>query len=59
MVDVGPKDVTDRRAVARALVRMSPATAALVAAGDAPNRYSVYRSANASSSSPGSSNDSA
>jgi cyclic pyranopterin monophosphate synthase len=36
MVDVGSKDVTDRRAVARALVRMSPATAALVAAGDAP-----------------------
>ena len=36
MVDVGAKDVTDRRAVARALVRMTPATAALVAAGDAP-----------------------
>jgi cyclic pyranopterin phosphate synthase len=36
MVDVGDKDVTDRRAVARALVRMSPETAALVAAGDAP-----------------------
>jgi cyclic pyranopterin phosphate synthase len=36
MVDVGGKDVTDRRAVARALVRMSPDTAALVAAGDAP-----------------------
>jgi cyclic pyranopterin phosphate synthase len=36
MVDVGAKDVTDRRAVARALVRMLPATAALVAAGDAP-----------------------
>src|ERR671932_573693 len=36
MVDVGAKDVTDRRAVARAAVRMSPATAALVEAGDAP-----------------------
>ena len=36
MVDVGDKDVTDRRAVARALVRMSPDTAALVEAGDAP-----------------------
>ncbi len=35
-VDVGGKAVTDRRAVARALVRMSPETAALVAAGDAP-----------------------
>ena len=28
MVDVGGKAVTDRRAVARAVVRMSPATAA-------------------------------
>jgi cyclic pyranopterin monophosphate synthase len=36
MVDVGDKDVTDRRAVARALVRMSPDTAGLVAAGNAP-----------------------
>ena len=36
MVDVGGKDVTQRRAVARALVRMAPATAAAVAAGDAP-----------------------
>ena len=36
MVDVGAKDATDRRAVARARVRMSPDTAALVAAGDAP-----------------------
>lgn len=36
MVDVGAKPVTDRRAVARALVRMQPATAAAVAAGDAP-----------------------
>jgi cyclic pyranopterin phosphate synthase len=36
MVDVGGKDVTDRRAVARAVVRMSPATAAAVARGDAP-----------------------
>jgi cyclic pyranopterin phosphate synthase len=36
MVDVGGKDVTQRRAVARALVRMTPATAAAIAAGDAP-----------------------
>jgi cyclic pyranopterin phosphate synthase len=36
MVDVGDKPATDRRAVARALVRMSPATAATVLAGDAP-----------------------
>jgi cyclic pyranopterin phosphate synthase len=36
MVDVGAKDVTERRAVARAVVRMSPSTAALVEAGDAP-----------------------
>jgi cyclic pyranopterin monophosphate synthase len=36
MVDVSGKDVTQRRAVARAFVRMSPATAAAVAAGDAP-----------------------
>src|SRR3954467_11615462 len=36
MVDVGDKAPTDRRAVARALVRMSPATAAKVLAGDAP-----------------------
>jgi cyclic pyranopterin monophosphate synthase len=36
MVDVGGKDVTDRRAVARAVVRMTPETAASVAAGDAP-----------------------
>jgi cyclic pyranopterin monophosphate synthase len=36
MVDVAAKDVTDRRAVARATVRMSPRTAAAVAAGDAP-----------------------
>lgn len=36
MVDVAEKDVGDRRAVARALVRMTPATAAAVAAGDAP-----------------------
>jgi cyclic pyranopterin monophosphate synthase len=34
MVDVGGKDVTERRAVARALVRMMPETAAAVAAGD-------------------------
>jgi cyclic pyranopterin phosphate synthase len=36
MVDVGDKRVTDRRAVARAVVRMSPETAAAVARGDAP-----------------------
>jgi molybdenum cofactor biosynthesis protein MoaC/molybdopterin converting factor subunit 1 len=36
MVDVGPKAVTARRAVARGRVRMSPETAAAVAAGDAP-----------------------
>jgi cyclic pyranopterin monophosphate synthase len=36
MVDVGGKPVTARRAVARALVRMTPQTAAAVAAGDAP-----------------------
>jgi cyclic pyranopterin phosphate synthase len=36
MVDVGAKDVTDRRAVAEAVVVMQPATAAAVAAGDAP-----------------------
>jgi cyclic pyranopterin monophosphate synthase len=36
MVDVGGKQVTDRRAVARAAVRMSPKTAAAVARGDAP-----------------------
>jgi cyclic pyranopterin phosphate synthase len=36
MVDVGDKPVSARRAVARAVVRMSPATAAAVAAGDAP-----------------------
>ena len=36
MVDVGDKPATDRRAIARAVVRMSPETAAKVAAGDAP-----------------------
>jgi cyclic pyranopterin phosphate synthase len=36
MVDVGAKDVTDRRAVAQGIVRMKPETAAAVAAGDAP-----------------------
>jgi cyclic pyranopterin phosphate synthase len=36
MVDVGDKPATDRRAVARAVVRMSPQTAATVQAGDAP-----------------------
>lgn len=36
MVDVSSKDVTRRRAMARAFVRMSAQTAAAVAAGDAP-----------------------
>lgn len=36
MVDVGGKHVTARRAVARAVVRMSAATAAAVRHGDAP-----------------------
>ena len=36
MVDVAEKAVTRREAVARARVRMSPRTAAAVAAGDAP-----------------------
>lgn len=36
MVDVSDKDVTLRRAVARAVVRVSAETAALVVAGDAP-----------------------
>jgi cyclic pyranopterin phosphate synthase len=36
MVDVGDKAVTDRRALARAMVRMSAETAAAVARGDAP-----------------------
>jgi cyclic pyranopterin phosphate synthase len=36
MVDVSSKEVTRRRAVARAFVRMSPETAAAVSAGDAP-----------------------
>ena len=36
MVDVGGKADSDRRAVARAVVRMSRQTAALIAAGDAP-----------------------
>lgn len=36
MVDVGEKTPTDRVAVARAVVRMQPATAAAVKAGDAP-----------------------
>ena len=36
MVDVAGKPETGRHAVARARVRMSPATAAAVAAGDAP-----------------------
>jgi cyclic pyranopterin monophosphate synthase len=36
MVDVGAKPVTDRRARARAIVRMSAETAATVARGNAP-----------------------
>jgi cyclic pyranopterin monophosphate synthase len=36
MVDVGAKPQTDRVAVARAVVRMTPKTAAAVVAGDAP-----------------------
>ena len=36
MVDVGGKPVTARRAVARAIVRMTPETAEIVAGGDAP-----------------------
>jgi cyclic pyranopterin monophosphate synthase len=36
MVDVGDKPATDRRAVARAVVRLSRGTAVAVAAGDAP-----------------------
>ena len=36
MVDVGAKPATERRARARALVRVSPETAATVQAGDAP-----------------------
>jgi cyclic pyranopterin monophosphate synthase len=36
MVDVGAKPATARRAVARAVVRMSPEAAAAVAAGDVP-----------------------
>jgi cyclic pyranopterin phosphate synthase len=36
MVDVGDKPIAARRATARAVVTMSPATAAAVAAGDAP-----------------------
>jgi cyclic pyranopterin monophosphate synthase len=36
MVDVGGKSATDRRAVAHAVVRLSPETAAAVARGDGP-----------------------
>ncbi len=36
MVDVGGKAVTDRRALARGVVRMAPAVAAAVESGDAP-----------------------
>ena len=36
MVDVGDKQATDRRALARAVVRIAPETAAAVARGDAP-----------------------
>ena len=36
MVDVAAKDVTARRAVARAQVRVTPQTARMISAGDAP-----------------------
>jgi len=36
MVDVGDKPATERRALAQAVVRVTPATARVVAAGDAP-----------------------
>jgi cyclic pyranopterin phosphate synthase len=36
MVDVGEKPATERRAIAEATVRVSPETAAVLAAGDAP-----------------------
>jgi len=36
MVDVGGKQVSDRRAIARAVVEMSPDTAAAIRRGDAP-----------------------
>ena len=36
MVDVGAKDVTERRAIARGLLRVSPATMALVRDGATP-----------------------
>ena len=36
MVDVGDKPATERRALARAIVRVSPQTAARVQAGDTP-----------------------
>ncbi|MBV8940375.1 MAG: cyclic pyranopterin monophosphate synthase MoaC [Solirubrobacterales bacterium] len=36
MVDVGPKPSTERSAIARAIVRVSPETAATVQRGDAP-----------------------
>jgi cyclic pyranopterin monophosphate synthase len=36
MVDVGAKDVTERRAIARAVIRMHPDTAQAVKRGDAP-----------------------
>jgi cyclic pyranopterin phosphate synthase len=36
MVNVGDKPATERRALAQAIVRVSPETAAKVAAGDAP-----------------------
>jgi cyclic pyranopterin phosphate synthase len=36
MVDVGDKPATERRAVARAVVRVTPETAALVQTGNAP-----------------------
>jgi cyclic pyranopterin phosphate synthase len=41
MVDVGGKGVSDRRAVARAVVSMAPSTAALVESGGGPKGDAV------------------
>ena len=45
MVDVGGKPVTDRRAVARGVVRMTPQTAALVAEGAAEAKQAAREAA--------------
>jgi len=47
MVDVSAKEATDRRAVARAVVRMTVETAAVVERGDAPKGdvFSIARTA--------------